>query len=67
MLKGFGGNRDGSSTTVMPPQLMKERLQNKKPVRNVTKLMAVQYNGWMMQETPRKYIKPTYIKRNNPR
>jgi len=29
MLEGFGGNRDGRHT-VMPPQLMKERLQNKK-------------------------------------
>jgi 3-methyladenine DNA glycosylase Tag len=66
MLEGFGGNRDGS-TAVMPPQLMKERLQNKKPVRNLTKLMAVQYNGRMTKETARKYIKPTYIKRNNPR
>jgi hypothetical protein len=66
MLDGFGGNRDGS-TAVMPPQLMKERLQNKKPVRNLTKLMAVQYNGWMTQEKPRKYIKPTCIKRNKPR
>jgi predicted anti-sigma-YlaC factor YlaD len=66
MLEGFGGNHDGSDT-VMPPHLIKERLQNKKPVRNLTKLMAVQYNGWMTHETPRKYIQQTYVKRNNPR